>query len=317
MSKKYDGGGFEGEKAPKKHTAGIRAASSPVERSRKDPLKEKGILYVVPTPIGNLDDITIRGLQILKIVNIIACEDTRKSRILLSRWEIKTPLMSLHRFSEASKIKTILDRLDQGENVALISDAGTPAVSDPGDRLVRAVLDAGLSVTPLPGPCSIVTALSASGMEASSFVYLGFVPRKDEQRRAFFEELQRETRSAVFFETPRRIQATLKIAAEILGSRRMTLFRELTKLHEEILPGTAATLLEALDARAVVKGEIVVVVEGADDTGPVVDPEEAVRCLLDEGFSGKRLAEEAHRRFRVKKSLAYRLSLQALRPETS
>ncbi len=184
-----------------------------------------GILHVVATPIGNLDDITIRGLQALKDADLIACEDTRKSRILLSRWDISTPLMSLHRFSEARKIAAILERLQQGENVALISDAGTPAVSDPGNRLVRAVLDAGLSVTPVPGPCSIVAALSVSGMDASCFVYLGFVPRKDDQRRAFFEGLLGEKRSAVFFETPRRIQASLGIAAEIMGSRRIMLFQ--------------------------------------------------------------------------------------------
>ncbi len=278
---------------------------------------KNGILHVVATPIGNLDDITIRGLQVLKNADLIACEDTRKSRILLSRWDISTPLMSLHRFNEARKIATILERLQQGETVALISDAGTPAVSDPGDRLVKAVLDAGFSVTPAPGPCSIVAALSVSGMDASAFVYLGFVPRKDDQRRVFFQELLDEKRSAVFFETPRRIQATLKIAAEMMGSRRMALFRELTKLHEEILAGTAGELLEALDSRASVKGEIVVVVEGAIDGGSGVDPEEAVRCLAAEGFSGKRLADEAHRRFGMKKSEAYRVYLKVAREDAS
>jgi 16S rRNA (cytidine1402-2'-O)-methyltransferase len=278
---------------------------------------KSGILHVVATPIGNLDDITVRGLQVLKNADLIACEDTRKSRILLSRWDISTPLMSLHRFSEARKIATVLERLHQGDHIALISDAGTPAVSDPGHRLVRAVLDAGFPVSPLPGPCSIIAALSASGMDASSFVYLGFVPRKDVQRKAFFEQLLSEKRSAVFFETPRRIQASLGIATGIIGARRIILFRELTKLHEEILPGTAETLLEALESRTSVKGEIAVVVEGAVADDSVVDPEEAVRCLTKEGLSGKRLADEAHRRFGMKKSVAYSLYLKAMREEAS
>jgi 16S rRNA (cytidine1402-2'-O)-methyltransferase len=272
-----------------------------------------GILHVVATPIGNLADITMRGLEVLRTVDIIACEDTRTSRVLLSRWEIATPLMSLHRFSEARKIETIVRRLEQGEQVALICDAGTPAVSDPGHRLVRAVLDAGFSVTPVPGPCSIVAALSASGMDASTFVYWGFVPRKEEARRAFFEELRSERKSSVFFETPHRIQASLTAAAAILGSRRMVLFRELTKLHEEILPGTAHELLETLQSRPSVRGEIVVVVHGAEGEDPAVDAEEAVRLLTREGLSGKRLADEAQRRFGIKKSVAYRLFVNALR----
>ena len=277
-----------------------------------------GILHVVATPIGNLDDMTIRGLEVLRTVDLIACEDTRKSRILLSRWDISTPLMSLHRFSEARKIESILRHLEQGEQVALVCDAGTPAVSDPGNRLVRAVLDAGFSVIPAPGACSIVAALSVSGMDASSFVYWGFVPRKDGQRRILFKEVLSERKSSVFFETPKRIQASLTIATEILGSRRMVLCRELTKLHEEILTGTAAELLESLESRASVKGEIVVVVEGvAEDTGPLMDPEEAVRLLAEEGLSGKRLADEAQRRFGIKKSLAYKTFLEVAREERS
>jgi 16S rRNA (cytidine1402-2'-O)-methyltransferase len=275
----------------------------------------EGILHVVATPIGNLADITMRGLEVLRTVAVIACEDTRTSRVLLSRWDIPTPVMSLHRFSEARKIETILMRLEKGEQVALICDAGTPAVSDPGNRLVRAVLDAGFTVTPVPGACSIVAALSASGVDASAFVYWGFVPRKTDQRRAFFEELLRERKSSVFFETPRRIQTSLTVAAELLGSRRMVLFREITKVYEEILPGTAHEILQALQSRESIKGEIVVVVEGAEDNVPLVDPKDAVKLLASEGFSGKRLADEAHRRFRIKKSVAYKLHVNAKRDQ--
>jgi len=213
--------------------------------------------------------------------------------------------MSLHRFSESRKTQVILERLERRENVAIISDAGTPAISDPGSRLVRAAHEAGFTVTPIPGPSSIAAALSVSGMDCSSFVYLGFAPRTDGQRRAFFEKIRQEERTSLFFETAKRIQATLEIANEILGDRSLVLSRELTKLHEEIIPGTAASILARFETRASVKGEIVVVVEGGSGTGPQIDVREAVRLLMAEGLSGKRLAEEAHNRYGLRKSDAY------------
>ncbi len=265
----------------------------------------KGVLYVVSTPIGNLEDITLRALDVLGKVDLIACEDTRKSRILLERRNISTRLVSLHRFSESRKTQVILERLESGENVAIISDAGTPAISDPGSRLVRAALEAGFVVTPIPGPSSITTALSVSGMDCSSFVYLGFAPRTDDQRRVFFDKVKREQRTSLFFETAKRIQATLQVAKEVLGERRLVLVRELTKLHEEIIPGTAASILARLESRASVKGEIVVVVEGGSGANSQIDVRDAVKLLMAEGLSGKRLAEEAHSRFGVRKSEAY------------
>jgi 16S rRNA (cytidine1402-2'-O)-methyltransferase len=264
-----------------------------------------GALYVVATPIGNLEDITVRAVNVLRSVDLIACEDTRKTRTLLRKWEITTRLMSLHRFSEARKTGAVLKRLEEGLDVALVSDAGTPAVSDPGSRLVRAALDGGFKVIPIPGPSSITTALSVSGTDCSSFVYLGFAPRKDEQRRRFFERLAQESRTALFFETSRRIKPTLESAAEALGSRRMVLMRELSKIHEEILSDTAQGILGKLEGRPAIKGEIIVVVEGASPTASAEDVTEAVRTLMGEGLSGKRLAEEASTRFGVKKNDAY------------
>jgi len=266
---------------------------------------KNSVLYVVSTPIGNLEDITFRALDVLRKVDLIACEDTRKSRILLERWEISTKLMSLHRFSESRKTQVILERLERGENVAIISDAGTPAISDPGSRLVRAALEAGFTVTPIPGASSIAAALSVSGMECSSFVYLGFAPRTDGQRRAFFDKIKQEERTSLFFETAKRVQATLQVAEEILGDRRLALSRELTKLHEEIIPGTAASILAEFETRPSVKGEIVVVVEGGPGSDTQIDVREAVRLLIAEGLSGKRLAAEAHRRYGLRKSDAY------------
>ncbi len=270
----------------------------------------QGKLYVVATPIGNLDDITVRAIDVLKKANLIACEDTRKSRILLQRWDISAPLMSLHRFSERRRIKTIEERLERGEHVALISDAGTPAISDPGSRLIKAAYEAGFVVTPIPGASSITAALSVSGMDCSSFTYLGFVPRKTDQRRIFFEDLRTETRTTIFFETARRISATLTVAAEILASRRMVMLRELTKLHEDIISGTADILLKALESKGALRGEMTVAVEGAPRREKEEDPDAAVKHLMSEGFSGKRLAEEAHRRFGIHKTAAYRRYLE-------
>ncbi len=269
-----------------------------------------GTLFVVATPIGNLEDITIRGLEVLRTVDAIACEDTRKSGILLQKRGISARLVSLHKFSESRKTEMILEWLAQGQTVALISDAGTPAISDPGSRLVRAVVDAGFRVVPIPGPSSITAALSVSGMDCSRFTFLGFAPRKDEQRRTFFEGLVKEGHTCIFLETPHRIVDTLAVASDILGGRRVALMRELTKLHEEILTGQTSEILSELKQRQAVKGEIVVVVEGGPQREDRIDLVDIVRALMEEGLSGKRLADEARRRFGVKKSDAYEKFLE-------
>jgi 16S rRNA (cytidine1402-2'-O)-methyltransferase len=265
-----------------------------------------GTLYVVATPIGNLGDITVRALEVLRSVELIACEDTRRSRILLQHWKINTKLVSVHRFSESRKVELILGHLKHGEDVALISDAGSPAVSDPGSRLVRAALEEHLTVTPIPGPSAVTAALSASGADGSTFVFLGFVPKKEALRRDFFAGLRKEARPAVFFETGKRILATLETAAELLGPRRLVLFRELTKLHEETLDGTPADLLERLSTRESIRGEIVVVADKAPTEGSAVSLDEAVTMLAEEGLSGRALVEEARRRFGLRKADAYR-----------
>lgn len=269
-----------------------------------------GVLYVVATPIGNLSDMGARAVEVLRSVHLIACEDTRKSRILLQRWNIPSKVISLHRFSESRKAQTILDILHRGESVAIISDAGTPAISDPGHRVVRLAQEAGFRVVPIPGPSSIVTALSVSGMDCSSFVYAGFVPRKDSERHAFFEEIAQETRTSIFFDSPKRTLQSLRVAARLLGSRRLVLMRELTKLHEEMLTGTAASLLDLLSRRDSLLGEIVVVVEGREPEQTDVDVMTVVTTLVQEGLSGKRLAEEASRRFSIKRRDAYQMYLQ-------
>jgi 16S rRNA (cytidine1402-2'-O)-methyltransferase len=270
---------------------------------------ETGVLFVVATPIGNLRDMTHRAVEVLKSADVIACEDTRKSRILFQHWNINAKAISLHKFNEARKIETLLDLLNEGKNIAIITDAGTPAISDPGHRIVAAAAQTNIRVVPIPGASSVITALSVSGMDCGKFVYLGFVPKKAGERSAFFEDLEGETRTSVFFETPQRLLQTLDVAKSTLTPRKMTIMRELTKIHEEIVSGTPSETYEIFSQRESIKGEIVIVLEGAK-LEKRQDPEVAVRALVEEGYSGSALAGEAKRRFGIKKSEAYRVFLE-------
>ncbi len=263
-----------------------------------------GVLYVVATPIGNLDDITFRAIETLKAADLIACEDTRVSRVLLDTWNVSTSMISLHRFNETRKTLVILDHLRKGSNVALISDAGTPNISDPGYRLVRSAMDEGIRVVPIPGPSSIVAALSVSGIDGSSFVFMGFSPKKKSALEQFFQTVSHEGRTAIFLDTARRIMKTLEIAVRIIPSRRMTLARELTKKFEEIISGEPASIFERFNQRQNIKGEFVVIVEPAK-VQLDLDVDSIVRGLIREGYSGKALADEARTRFGVSKSVAY------------
>ncbi len=269
-----------------------------------------GVLFVVATPIGNLDDMTFRAVDVLKRVDFIACEDTRRSRILLEKFQIKTKCVSVHRFTERKKADKIIQRIIQGESWALICDAGTPAVSDPGVLLVNEAHHAGIRVVPIPGPSSVMAALSASGVDCSTFVFRGFIPRKVRERLAFFEDIRQDPRPAVMFESPKRIAASLRIAHETLGARPLVLARELTKVHEEILRGAAARIAEELARRESVQGEICLVVGPGPLRSDEVDYRLAVRELMEEGFTGKGLAREALRRYGIKKSIAYRMFLE-------
>ena len=225
-----------------------------------------GTLYLVATPIGNLDDITLRALHILEAVPLIAAEDTRHTMKLLTHFGLRKQLISLHAKNEARQLLSILARLEQ-HDLALVSDAGTPALSDPGVRLVSAAVAAGYPVVPIPGPSAVLAALVSSGLPTNQFTFLGFLPRK----RGELERLIRETalgkRSFVFFESPHRIQRTLDIMASALGPRSLVVAREITKLHEEFLRGTPATLLEHF-AKSPPRGELTVVVAGSDWKSP-------------------------------------------------
>jgi 16S rRNA (cytidine1402-2'-O)-methyltransferase len=216
-----------------------------------------GRLHVVSTPIGNLDDITLRALATLKSVALIAAEDTRRTGTLLRHFGITTPTTSFHDHNERQKLPHVLDKLRNGADVALVSDAGTPLVSDPGHRLIAAAIAEGIPVVPIPGPSAVISALISSGFSANAFVFAGFAPSRSIDRQKWLAELQKESRTVVFFESPHRITSTLDDMRHVFGDRPMSISRELTKLHEETIRGRANTLNSA-DVHP--KGEFTVVV---------------------------------------------------------
>jgi 16S rRNA (cytidine1402-2'-O)-methyltransferase len=224
-----------------------------------------GTLYIVATPIGNLEDITYRAVRILDSVDLIACEDTRQTSKLLAHYKIARPLISYHEHNEVSRTAELLDRLASGASVALVSDAGTPLVADPGYRIVSAAAAAGIHIVPVPGPSSILAALSAAGLPTDKFSFHGFLPSKSGQRQKFLGAVRDRSETLVFLEAPHRLAETLADLREVLGDRPVVLAREVTKLHEEFLRGTPAEILETLKSRpAEVKGEITLLVGKGD-----------------------------------------------------
>jgi len=225
-----------------------------------------GTLYLVATPIGNHDDMTLRAVHVLESVPLIAAEDTRHTLKLLTHFGLRRPLVSLHAHNEARQLQTILSRLEQ-HDVALVSDAGTPALSDPGVRLVSAAVAAGYPVVPVPGPSAVLAALVSSGLPTNQFTFLGFLPRKRGELERVIRDAGEAKRTFVFFESPHRVQKTLAIMASALGPRSLVVAREITKVHEEFLRGTPATLLEHF-AKSPPRGELTVVVAGSDWRAP-------------------------------------------------
>ena len=222
-----------------------------------------GILYIVATPIGNLEDITLRALRILKEADLVAAEDTRHSRKLLTHFGISRPLTSYFDHNKDLKGEFILERLQQGLNVALVTDAGTPCISDPGYQLVRDAIAAGLKVVPIPGACAAITALSASGLATDNFTFAGFLPNRQGKRRERLQSLAGERALLIFYESPKRVLATLRDMLETLGDREVVLARELTKMYEEFLRGKLSTLIGQAEEREI-RGEVAILVTPAD-----------------------------------------------------
>src|SRR5262245_51522463 len=262
-----------GKKPPRER--GDRARSYAVAGHPIEPEKLTGGLYLVATPIGNLGDVTLRALEVLAAANVIACEDTRVTRRLLDHYGIATPLTPYHEHNAAAARPKLLERLAAGEAVALVSDAGTPLVSDPGYKLVLAAREAGHLVTALPGPSAVLAAISSAGLPTDRFLFAGFLPPKQGQRRTRVEELAAIPATLVLFETGSRLPAALADLAEGLGPRPAAICRELTKLYEEVRRGDLATLARDYVAGAETRGEIVIViappVEAQPDAGEVDD----------------------------------------------
>lgn len=246
-----------------------------------------GTLYIVATPIGNLEDITFRAVRILKEVALIAAEDTRHSRKLLSHFGIPTRLTPYHDHNERLKTDYLLDRLREGSSIAIITDAGTPCIADPGYRIARAAAAAGIRVVPIPGPSAIITALSAAGLPTDRFAFEGFLPPKQGKRRARLTELKADERVMVYYEAPHRLVDTLRDMAELLGERDAVVARELTKIHEEFHHGRLVELAVHYAATGV-RGEVVILVAPSTETGAAadLDPEKLLhRYIRTEGLS--------------------------------
>jgi 16S rRNA (cytidine1402-2'-O)-methyltransferase len=225
---------------------------------------EAGVLYVVATPIGNLEDITLRALAVLRSADLVAAEDTRKTAQLLSRHGITKSLVSYHDHNESRRTPELLQRLRQGASIALVSNAGTPGISDPGYRLVSAAAEAGLRIVPVPGATAAAAALSASGLPTDAFVFVGFLSKKAGKRLTQIKALASEARTVILYESPQRIVALVAELRQTLGDRRAVLARELTKIHEEFIRGRLSGILEALQARPEVKGECTLLLSGAE-----------------------------------------------------
>jgi 16S rRNA (cytidine1402-2'-O)-methyltransferase len=274
-----------------------------------------GTLFVVATPLGNLEDVTLRALRVLREVSLIACEDTRRTSRLLTAHGIRTPTTSYFEHNERGKGEKIMAVLRAGRDVALVSDAGTPGISDPGYRLVRDARGEGLPVMPVPGPSAAVAALSVSGLPTDRFLFIGFLPSKVQARRQALQDLAAGSATLVFYESPLRIGSMLEDARLILGDRESFLCREATKLHEEYWRGRLSELRAALADRDRVRGEIVLVVTGALEGGPEaeatkVSPAALVAELANAGRTRRQAVKEAAKRLGLSAREVYRQALE-------
>ncbi len=268
-----------------------------------------GILFIVATPIGNLEDITLRALRVLKDVDVIAAEDTRHTRKLLTRYGISKKLISYWGAKEKVKAEAVIERLTGGENVALVTDSGTPGISDPGEVVIRRAIDEGIEVVAVPGPSAIIAALSISGITAREFVYPGFLPPKRGLRVKMLEELRLEHRTMVLYEAPHRLLDSLNDMYEVFGDRYCAVCHELTKMNEEVMRGRLSDLIEELQHR-VIAGEYVLVVEGKTAEG--ISAEDAVaevRGLMRKGMRRKEAARKIAQQYGLSQKRLYDESL--------
>ena len=268
------------------------------------------MLYLCATPIGNLEDMTFRAVRILREVNLIAAEDTRRTRKLLTHFDIHTPMIRFDENCKSAVAEKILERLRAGESVAVVSDAGLPAISDPGADLVKLAVDAGIDVCPIPGANAALSALICSGLDTTKFLFAGFAPKTQKNRREFLQKLSAVDATIIFYEAPHRLKTFLTELAEVFGNRHATLARELTKVHEEFLRGTLDKLIATLDE---VRGEFVVVVEGqTSQVSPPVNETvtQVVEKFIAQGLDKKSAMREAAKIFNVSRREIYNSLLE-------
>ena len=279
----------------------------------------QGKLYLRATPIGNLEDITLRVLRTLKEADLIAAEDTRHSIKLLNHFDIKTPMTSYHEFNKVEKARYLVDKMREGTNVALITDAGTPGISDPGEELVRQCYEAGIEVTSLPGPAACITALTISGMATRRFAFEAFLPSDKKEKQEIFEELKKETRTIILYEAPHRLVRTLSELLENLGDRRISVCRELTKTHETVFRTTVSEALSYYETEEP-RGECVLVIEGKsrmeiqqeqERSWEAVSIEEHMKRYLDGGTDKKEAMKLVAKDRGMKKRDVYQYLLNA------
>ncbi len=263
---------------------------------------QSGVLWVVATPIGNLEDVTLRALRVLKEADLVLAEDTRRTRLLLQRHEITTPLRSLHSHTSDARVQRIVQELLDGAALAMVSDAGTPIVSDPGIRLVALARDKDISVIAIPGPSAVLAALTVAGLRCDRFRFVGFIARKGPERVRALDEIARDDDAQVLFESPKRLAQLLADLEGRTGARRVAVCRELTKMHEQVLRGTASELAaQQIDLR----GEVTVVIEGRDATEAPSDPDALIREAIAAGRSTKEIARDVAGLTPLSRSEAY------------
>lgn len=272
---------------------------------------EKGKLYICPTPIGNLEDITLRTIRILGEVDLIAAEDTRHSIKLLNHLDIKKPLTSYHEHNIREKGIELISKLNEGLNIALISDAGMPGISDPGQELIRQAIEENIEVVPLPGPTALITGLVVSGLLTDKFTFYGFLPSRKRERRKELETIKEYKNTTILYESPHRLMGLLEDISYILGDRKLSISRELTKKYEETFRGTGQEAIEKFKESGV-RGEFVVVVEGNLEEEEVeeIDIIETLKGLLEEGWSKKEAVKKVSQEYGIPKNLVYKESLK-------
>jgi 16S rRNA (cytidine1402-2'-O)-methyltransferase len=285
--------------------------NSPIRNPNKT--EKKGVLYVVATPIGNREDITLRALNILREVDLVAAEDTRKSGTFLAHYQIKNRLISFHEHNEKKRTPELIGKLLDGTTIALVSNAGTPSVSDPGYRLIEAAIANKIAVTPIPGVTAATAAMSVSGLPTDSFVFIGFAPKKKGKRLKFLTELGAEPRPLIFYESPKRILSLMEEILSCMGDRNAMLAREMTKLHEEFVRGTVSQILRTIRARPGLKGECTLLVagfEGKEELNSEIITAEIKAALEKQQFGLSEIAKLIAQKYGLSKNKVYEIALK-------